>query len=121
MVLPDVPVECLNLFEDFLKVQDAYVYICCLERGDSQDRFHIQAAVAIYWHAEDDVKLSNAIKAGIRANSFTGRNFKIQAKLFQAGQTWVGMIGYCVKYEGKQARLQNDPTCTRVGCGHRKR
>ena len=56
------------------------------------DLLHIQAAFAIYWHAEEDVKLRNAIEAGIPANTFTGRNFKIQAKLFQAGQTWVGMI-----------------------------
>ena len=98
----DIPKECLQLFEEFLKYHDAYVYICCLERGDKEDLLHIQAAIGIYWFAEEYDKLRLAIRNGIKANTFTGRIFKIQAKLFQPGQNWIGMIGYCVKYEGRR-------------------
>ena len=98
----DIPKECLRLYESFLKQQDAYVYICSLERGDKEDLLHIQSAIGIYWFAEDHVSLRNAIRSGIQASKFVGHAFKIQAKIFQPGQTWIGLIGYCVKYEGRR-------------------
>ena len=56
----------------------------------------------MFWLHEDDVNIWNAIRVGVRATSFPMRSFKIQAKLFQPVQTWVGMIGWCVKYEGRR-------------------
>ena len=58
--------------------------------------------LGIFWFHEDDVNIRNAIRVGVRATSFPMHSFKMQAKLFQPVQTWVRMIGCCVKYEGRR-------------------
>ena len=74
---------------------DTPVFICCLERGDEKD-------LVFFGFKADDIRIRNAIRVGVRATSFPMHSFKMQAKLFQPVQTWVGMIGCCVKYKGRR-------------------
>jgi hypothetical protein len=42
--------------------------------------------------------LAKDLRVRLRLAQYVELSFKLQCKLFQSGQTWLGMIGYCQKW-----------------------
>lgn len=90
------------MLEDFYnKVLQEYLNsslnICCLERGDKENYLHIQCAAEFRWNPEDGKGLAKKIRELLNLDNLGDLSFKLQCKVFEAGQTWQGMLGYCHK------------------------
>jgi cytidylate kinase len=72
--------------------------ISCLERGDRENNLHLQAAAAICWNREDSKGLIKEVRTRVELSKYAELTFRLQCKLFDPGQTWLGMIGYCQKW-----------------------
>jgi hypothetical protein len=93
----DVPRVVLERFSVFLDNVSCKLGITCLERGDKENNLHLQAAVEINWNRNDSKSLTRKIRSELNLDEFKDIYFKISLKLFEAGQTWMGMVWYCQK------------------------
>ncbi|KAJ1434658.1 hypothetical protein B484DRAFT_393902 [Ochromonadaceae sp. CCMP2298] len=94
----DVPRFILEDFDDLFTVLGCSTAIACLERGDKENHLHLQAAAQICWNREDPKALAAYIRAQLQLSTkCPDLTFKIQAKIFERGQTWLAMLGYCQK------------------------
>jgi hypothetical protein len=93
----DVPRVVLERFSVFLDNVSCKLAIACLERGDKENNLHLQAAAEINWNRNDSKSLTRKIRSELNLDEFKDLFFKISVKLFEAGQTWMGMVGYCQK------------------------
>ena len=81
----------------FLDNVNCKLGIACLERGDKENNLHLQAAAEIKWNRTESKALCKKIREDLCLDDFNDISFKVSAKLFEAGQTWMGMVGYCQK------------------------
>jgi hypothetical protein len=94
----DVPVQLLADFSVCMTSLKCTLAISCLERGDKENNLHLQAAAAICWNREDPKGLGKELRTRLQLANYAELTFKLQCKLFEPGQTWMGMIGYCQKW-----------------------
>ena len=97
----DVPRVLLERFNVFLDKVGCKLGIAWLERGDKENNLHIQAAAEINWNRNDNKSLTKKIRSDLNLDEFKDIVFKVSVKLFEAGQTWMGMVGYCQKVSDK--------------------
>ena len=93
----DVPRIVLQRFSHFLDNVGCKLGIACLERGDKENNLHLQAAAEINWNRNDNKSLTKKLRNDLNLDEFKDLYFKVSVKLFEAGQTWMGMVGYCQK------------------------
>ena len=93
----DVPRVILSRFTKFLDNVGCKLGIACLERGDKENNLHLQAAAEIKWNRTETKALCKKIRDDLMLDDFNDIQFKVSSKLFEAGQTWMGMVGYCQK------------------------
>jgi hypothetical protein len=93
----DVPRVVLERFSVFLDNVSCKLAIACLERGDKENNLHLQAAAEINWNRNDNKSLTKKLRNDLNLDEFKDLYFKVSVKLFEAGQTWMGMVGYCQK------------------------
>jgi hypothetical protein len=101
-VKTDVPVGLLGEYNKALDSVGCKVAIACLERGDKENNLHVQSAAEICWNPDDGKGLAKYFRTFLQVDTkYADLNFKMQCKLFDPGQTWLGMIGYCQKWRAK--------------------
>ena len=93
----DVPKILLERFNLFLDNVGCKLGICSLERGDKENNLHLQAAAEINWNRNESKSLCRKLRNDLNLDEFRDLFFKVSIKLFEAGQTWMGMVGYCQK------------------------
>lgn len=94
----DVPRVILELFETFMTTVKCTLGIACLERGDKERNLHLQGAAQFPWNPEDTKGLTNLLRQCLKLADYADISFKVQCKIFERGQAWLGMIGYCQKW-----------------------
>ena len=87
----------MSRFNTFLVNVQCKLAIACLERGDKENNLHLQAAAEIKWNRTESKLLCKKIRDDLLLDEFNDITFKVSSKLFEAGQTWMGMVGYCEK------------------------
>jgi hypothetical protein len=97
----DVPTFLLEDFDEVLNKLGSTCAIASLERGDKENNLHLQGAAQFCWNREDPKSLVAYLRAKLQlSEKCPDLTFKIQAKVFQVGQNWLAMIGYCQKWQG---------------------
>jgi hypothetical protein len=94
----DLPIFFLESFEQTMVSLKAVLYVACLERGDVKNQLHLQAAAEIHWNREELPELVKKMKFLLGTKDYPDLMFKLTVKLFQTGQTWLGMLGYVQKW-----------------------
>jgi len=92
----DVPKYLLDSFQKAMETLQSVLYVASLERGDKQNHLHLQAAAEIRWDRNNVPALVKHLKDLLQLKEIA-LQFKVQCKLFETGQSWLGMIGYCQK------------------------
>ncbi|KAJ1413069.1 hypothetical protein B484DRAFT_467708 [Ochromonadaceae sp. CCMP2298] len=95
----DVPGFLLADFEAVLTELGSTLAIACLERGDKENNLHLQAAATFSWNRNDPKGLAAYFRNKLQlASKCPDLTFKIQSKVFEQGQSWLAMVGYCQKW-----------------------
>jgi hypothetical protein len=98
-VRTDVPVGLLKEYNDALDTVECQVAVACLERGDKENHLHLQSAAALCWDPADSKGLAKHFRKELKLDTkYADLTFKMRFKLFEQGQTWLCMVGYCQKW-----------------------
>jgi hypothetical protein len=99
----DIPTKMLVIMEKFIKDR-CVSRLCALERGGNLSRLHLQMVCRIY--ISNIIALSKLIKKALGWDDviIASPGHHVHCKLLKGVgmHTYIGMIGYCLKDQGKK-------------------